>query len=82
MLTDNILNLIGNKPLVQPRGERVFAKPESLNPGGSECPGCPASDREDPGQHYDRPARPRQAIFQHGADVIRIAADAHEKRLR
>jgi len=35
MLTDNILNLIGNTPLVQLRGERVFAKAEFLNPGGS-----------------------------------------------
>jgi cysteine synthase A len=35
MLTDNILNLIGNTPLVQLRGEAVFAKAEFLNPGGS-----------------------------------------------
>ena len=35
MLTDNILNLIGNTPLLQLRGERVFAKAEFLNPGGS-----------------------------------------------
>lgn len=35
MLTDNILSLIGNTPLVQLRGERVFAKAEFLNPGGS-----------------------------------------------
>ncbi len=35
MLTDNILNLIGNTPLIQLRGERVFAKAEFLNPGGS-----------------------------------------------
>ena len=35
MLTDNILDLIGNTPLVQLRGERIFAKAEFLNPGGS-----------------------------------------------
>ncbi|MBN2507281.1 MAG: cysteine synthase A [Verrucomicrobia bacterium] len=35
MLTDNILDLIGNTPLVQLRGESVFAKAEFLNPGGS-----------------------------------------------
>jgi cysteine synthase A len=35
MLTDNILELIGNTPLIQLKGERVFAKAEFLNPGGS-----------------------------------------------
>ena len=35
MLTDNILELIGNTPLIQLRGERIFAKAEFLNPGGS-----------------------------------------------
>ncbi|HUU23296.1 MAG TPA: cysteine synthase A [Phycisphaerae bacterium] len=35
MLTDNILDLIGNTPLIQLRNERVFAKAEFLNPGGS-----------------------------------------------
>ncbi len=35
MLTDNILNLIGNTPLIRLRGENVFAKAEFLNPGGS-----------------------------------------------
>lgn len=35
MLTDSILNLIGNTPLLQLRGEHVFAKAEFLNPGGS-----------------------------------------------
>jgi cysteine synthase A len=35
MLTDNILDLIGNTPVVQLRGEPVFAKAEFLNPGGS-----------------------------------------------
>ncbi|HOV32764.1 MAG TPA: cysteine synthase A [Candidatus Hydrogenedens sp.] len=35
MVTDNILNLIGNTSLIQLRGERVFAKAEFLNPGGS-----------------------------------------------
>jgi cysteine synthase A len=35
MLTDNILELIGNTPLLQLRGERIFAKAEFLNPGGS-----------------------------------------------
>ncbi|NLX57027.1 MAG: cysteine synthase A [Planctomycetaceae bacterium] len=35
MLTDNILNLIGNTPLIQLKGERIFAKAEFLNPGGS-----------------------------------------------
>jgi len=35
MLTNNILDLIGNTPLVQLKEERVFAKAEFLNPGGS-----------------------------------------------
>ncbi|MHB9132738.1 MAG: cysteine synthase A [Armatimonadota bacterium] len=35
MLTDNILHLIGNTPLLRLRGESVYAKAEFLNPGGS-----------------------------------------------
>jgi cysteine synthase len=35
MLTDSILTLIGNTPLVRLRGENVYAKAEFLNPGGS-----------------------------------------------
>jgi cysteine synthase A len=35
MLTDNILDLIGNTPLIRLRGEDVYAKAEFLNPGGS-----------------------------------------------
>jgi cysteine synthase len=35
MFTDNVLNLIGNTPLVRLRGEDVYAKAEFLNPGGS-----------------------------------------------
>ena len=35
MLTDNILELIGNTPLVRLRGENIYAKAEFLNPGGS-----------------------------------------------
>jgi cysteine synthase A len=35
MLTDNILDLIGNTPVIQLKGENVFAKAEFLNPGGS-----------------------------------------------
>jgi len=35
MLTDNILDLVGNTPLLRLRGERIFAKAEFLNPGGS-----------------------------------------------
>ena len=35
MLTDNILDLIGNTPLIRLKGENVFAKGEFLNPGGS-----------------------------------------------
>ncbi|MFO8012857.1 MAG: cysteine synthase A [Phycisphaerae bacterium] len=35
MLTDNILDLIGNTPLVRLNGERIFCKAEFLNPGGS-----------------------------------------------
>jgi len=35
MLTDNILDLVGNTPLLQLKGEKVFAKAEFLNPGGS-----------------------------------------------
>lgn len=35
MLTDNILDLIGNTPLIQLKGENIFVKAEFLNPGGS-----------------------------------------------
>jgi cysteine synthase A len=35
MLTDNILDLIGNTPLIRLKGERIYAKAEFLNPGGS-----------------------------------------------
>ena len=35
MLTDNILDLIGNTPLIRLPGENVYAKAEFLNPGGS-----------------------------------------------
>jgi cysteine synthase len=35
MLTDNVLTLIGNTPLVRLRGEPIYAKAEFLNPGGS-----------------------------------------------
>ncbi len=35
MVTDNILDLIGNTPLLRLKGERIFAKAEFLNPGGS-----------------------------------------------
>ena len=35
MLTDNILNLIGNTPLIRLKEETIFAKAEFLNPGGS-----------------------------------------------
>jgi len=35
MLTDNIFKLIGNTPLLQLKDERVYAKAEFLNPGGS-----------------------------------------------
>lgn len=35
MLTDNILNLIGNTPLIHLKGEDIYAKAEFLNPGGS-----------------------------------------------
>lgn len=35
MLTNNILDLIGNTPIIQLGSEKVFAKAEFLNPGGS-----------------------------------------------
>ena len=35
MLTDNILDLIGNTPTIRLKGENVFGKAEFLNPGGS-----------------------------------------------
>lgn len=35
MLTDNVLDLIGNTPLLRLRGENIYAKAEFLNPGGS-----------------------------------------------
>jgi cysteine synthase A len=35
MLTDNILDLIGNTPLIKLNGQNIYAKAEFLNPGGS-----------------------------------------------
>lgn len=35
MLTDNILDLIGNTPLIRLKHENIYAKAEFLNPGGS-----------------------------------------------
>lgn len=35
MLTDNILDLIGNTPLIRLKNENIYAKAEFLNPGGS-----------------------------------------------
>ena len=35
MLTDNVLDLIGNTPLIRLKGENIYAKAEFLNPGGS-----------------------------------------------
>jgi cysteine synthase len=35
MLTDNILDLIGNTPLIRLKDSLIFAKAEFLNPGGS-----------------------------------------------
>ena len=35
MLTDNIMDLIGNTPLLRLKGENIYAKAEFLNPGGS-----------------------------------------------
>jgi cysteine synthase len=35
MLTNNILDLIGNTPLIQLKNTNIFAKAEFLNPGGS-----------------------------------------------
>jgi cysteine synthase A len=35
MLTENVLDLIGNTPLIRLKGENVYAKAEFLNPGGS-----------------------------------------------
>jgi len=35
MVTDSILELIGNTPVIRLAGERIFAKAEFLNPGGS-----------------------------------------------
>jgi len=35
MVTDNILDLIGNTPIVQLRNGNIYAKAEFLNPGGS-----------------------------------------------
>jgi len=35
MLTDNVLDLIGNTPLIRLRGENIYGKAEFLNPGGS-----------------------------------------------
>lgn len=35
MLTENVLTLVGNTPMIRLRGERIFGKAEFLNPGGS-----------------------------------------------
>ncbi|UCE58965.1 MAG: cysteine synthase A [Phycisphaerales bacterium] len=35
MLTESILDLIGNTPLLKLNGQRIYAKAEFLNPGGS-----------------------------------------------
>ena len=35
MLTDNILDLVGNTPLIRLKGQNIYAKAEFLNPGGS-----------------------------------------------
>ncbi len=35
MLTDNILDIIGNTPLIRLKNENVYTKAEFLNPGGS-----------------------------------------------
>ncbi len=35
MLTNNVLDLIGNTPLVRLGKENIYAKAEFLNPGGS-----------------------------------------------
>jgi len=35
MLTDNLLDLIGNTPVLRLKGENIYAKAEFLNPGGS-----------------------------------------------
>ena len=35
MLTDNVLDLVGNTPLIRLPGENLFLKAEFLNPGGS-----------------------------------------------
>lgn len=35
MLTDNVLDLIGNTPVIRLKGENIYAKAEFLNPGGS-----------------------------------------------
>lgn len=35
MLTENVLDLIGNTPVIKLQGEPIFAKAEFLNPGGS-----------------------------------------------
>ncbi|MFH1108185.1 MAG: cysteine synthase A [Planctomycetota bacterium] len=35
LVTDNILHLVGNTPLLRLKEERIFAKAEFLNPGGS-----------------------------------------------
>ncbi len=35
MLTESVLDLIGNTPLIRLKGESIYAKAEFLNPGGS-----------------------------------------------
>ncbi len=35
MITDTILNIIGNTPLIRLKEEKIYAKAEFLNPGGS-----------------------------------------------
>ncbi|MDD5571494.1 MAG: cysteine synthase A [Bacteroidales bacterium] len=35
MITENVLDLIGNTPIIKLKGENIFVKAEFLNPGGS-----------------------------------------------
>ncbi len=70
MLTDNILDLIGNTPLLKLRGEGIYAKAEFLNPGGSIKDRVALAMIE--GAERDGRLRPDSVIVEHTSGNTRI----------
>ncbi len=70
IVTDNILDLIGNTPLLRLLGERIYAKAEFLNPGGSikdraalaMLEGAERAGRLRPGAHIVEPSSGNMGI--------------------